>query len=63
MIQEDLIINKIPVVINTDVDGDWRNNKVIILKPDATEDDAIFIMSYLFEEGFITDRRTTWEVK
>ena len=27
MIQEDLIINKIPVVVNTDPDGDWRNNK------------------------------------
>ena len=63
MIQEDLIINKIPIVVNTDPDGDWRNNKVIILKPDATEDDAIFIMSYLFEEGFIIDRRTTWEIK
>tara|TARA_Y100000004_G_C8820982_1_gene371905 strand:- start:194 stop:385 length:192 start_codon:yes stop_codon:yes gene_type:complete len=63
MIQEDLIINKIPVVVNTDPDGDWRNNKVTILKPDATEDDAIFIMSYLFEEGFIIDRRTTWEIK
>ncbi len=59
MTQEDLIVHKIPVIVNSDEDGAWMNDKVIILKPDATEHEATSIMSYLFEEGFILDRRTT----
>ena len=63
MTQEDLIVHKIPVIVNSDEDGAWMKDKVIILKPDATEHEAASIMSYLFEEGFILDRRTTFEIK
>ena len=63
MSQEDLIVNKIPVIVNSDNNGAWMKDCVIILKPDATETEIMGIMSYLYEEGFILDRRTRCEVK
>ena len=61
--QEDLIVNQIPVVVNTGYDGAWMEHSVIILKPDATDTEIMGIISYLYEEGFILDRRTRYEVK
>jgi len=63
MNQEDLIVNGVPVIVNSDENGAWMKDRVIILKPDATETEVIGIVSYLYEEGFILDRRTRCEVK
>jgi len=63
MTQEDLIVNKIPVIVNSDEDGAWMKDYVVILKPDVTELEIASVMSYLYEEGFILDRRTRCEVK
>jgi len=61
--QEDLIVNQIPVVVNTDYDCAWMEHSVTILKPDATDTEVMGVMSYLYEEGFILDRRTPYEIK
>ena len=63
MSQEDLIVNKMPVIVNKDNGGYWMKDRVIILKPDATDSEIVGVMSYLYEEGFILDRRTRCEVK
>ena len=63
MNQEDLIVNGIPVIVNSDENGAWMKDCVIILKPDITEAEIVGVMSYLYEEGFILDRRTRCEVK
>ena len=63
MKQEDLIVNKIPVIVNRDNNGAWMKDCVIILKPDATDEEVVGVMSYLYEEGFILDRRTRCEAK
>ena len=63
MNQQDLIVNQIPVIVNKDNDGEWMKDCVIILKPDATDEEVASIVSYLYEEGFILDRRNRCEVK
>jgi len=63
MNQEDLIVNRIPVIVNRDSDGSWMKDCVIILKPDVTDKEIMSVMSYLYEEGFVLDRRTRYEVK
>jgi hypothetical protein len=63
MSQEDLIVNKIPVIVNSDENGAWMKDYVVILKPDVTEAEIAGVMSYLYEEGFILDRRTRCEVE
>ena len=63
MNQEDLTVNQIPVIVNIDNDGYWMKDCVTILKPDVTDGEVKGIMSYLYEEGFILDRRTRYEVK
>ena len=59
---EDLIINNIPIVLNID-EGNWTTSSLVILKSDATSFEALDIINYLYEEGFILDRRTRCEVK
>ena len=62
MKQIDLIINKTPVVVNFDSEH-WERVEVLILKPDATSWEALDIINYLYEEGFIEDRRIKYEIK
>lgn len=62
MKQIDLIINKIPIVLNYEEEN-WKNSEVWILKPDATSWEALDIINYLYEEGFIPDRRINYEIK
>ena len=59
--QIDLVINNIPVILNVDEDN-WTNNNVNILKPDATSWEALDIINYLYEEGFILDRRIEYKI-
>lgn len=61
MKQIDLVINSIPVVLNIDEDN-WTNNNINILKPDATSWEALDIINYLYEEGFISDRRIEYKI-
>ena len=61
MKQIDLTINRIPIVLNYD-ESNWRNNNVIVLKPDATSWEALDIINYLYEEGFILDRRIEYKI-
>jgi hypothetical protein len=61
MKQIDLIINNIPVVLNVDEDN-WKNSNVNILKPDATSWEALDIINYLYEEGFILDRGIKYKI-
>jgi len=63
MNQEDLIVNGMPVIVNSDENGEWMKDCVIILKPDVTKAEIVSVMSYLYEEGFILDRRTRCEVE
>ena len=63
MKQQDLIINNISVLLNTDEDGVWVDDFLIILKKDSTEEEIANIISYLYEEGFICDRRIKYEIK
>lgn len=62
MKQIDLVINGVSVVLNYD-EKQWVNTNVIILKPDATSWEALDIINYLYEEGFIPDRRINYEIK
>jgi len=63
MKQQDLVINNISVILNTDEDGVWVDDFLIILKKDSTEEEVINIINYLYEEGFICDRRIKYEIK
>lgn len=63
MKQQDLVINNISVLLNTDESGDWMEDSLIILKKDSTEEEAMNIINYLYEEGFIWDRRIKYEIK
>ena len=63
MKQEDLVINNIPIVINTNENGVWVEDFLIVLKPDATKREVRYIINYLFEEGIILDRRIKYEIK
>lgn len=63
MKQQDLVINNIPILLNTDEDGVWVDDFLIILKKDSTEEEIANIISYLYEEGFICDRRIKYEIK
>lgn len=62
MKQIDLVINGVSVVLNYD-EKQWVNTNVIILKHDATSWEALDIINYLYEEGFIPDRRINYEIK
>jgi len=62
MKQIDLVVNKIPVVINTDESGVWIEDSLLILKPDASEEEIRDIINYLYEEGFILDRRIQYKI-
>jgi len=61
MKQIDLIINKVPIVLNTDEDN-WTKSNLVVLKPDAKEYEVIDIINYLFDEGFILDRRIEYKI-
>tara|TARA_R100000808_G_C2134379_1_gene142924 strand:- start:1466 stop:1654 length:189 start_codon:yes stop_codon:yes gene_type:complete len=61
MKQIDLIVNKVPIVLDVDEDN-WTKNNLIVLKPDAKEYEVIDIINYLFEEGFILDRRIKYKI-
>jgi len=61
MKQQDLVINNISIVLNIDEDS-WVTNSLVILKPDATSFEALDIINYLFEEGFILDRRIEYKI-
>ena len=60
MKQIDLVINKIPVILN--YDDNWVNSDLLILKHDATSWEALDIINYLYEEGFILDRRIRYKI-
>lgn len=63
MKQEDLVVNSIPIVINTNEDGIWVEDSLIFLKPDVAEKEIRCVINYLYEEGLIVDRRIQYEVK
>jgi len=62
MNQQDLIINNTSVVLNTGEEGRWMEDNLIILKNDASEEDISFIINYLYDEGFIQDRRIEYKI-
>jgi len=63
MKQQDLVVNNISVVLNTDENGAWMEDSLVILKKDSTEEEAMNIINYLYEEGFIWDRRIKYEIR
>tara|TARA_Y100000593_G_C4296618_1_gene331008 strand:- start:870 stop:1061 length:192 start_codon:yes stop_codon:yes gene_type:complete len=63
MKQQDLVINNVSVLLNTDESGAWMKDSLIILKKDSTEEEVLNIINYLYEEGFIWDRRIKYEIK
>ena len=62
MKQQDVVINSIPVVINTDESGMWTEDFLMVLKQDATEKEVRDIINYLYEEGFILDRNIQYKI-
>ena len=62
MKQQDMVINNIPIVINTNEEGVWMEDFLVVLKPDATEKEVKDIINYLFAEGFIWDRRIKYKI-
>lgn len=60
MNQQDLIINKIPVILNSF--EDWQDDNIYILKPDASKNEVLDIINYLYNEGFILDRRIDYKI-
>ena len=62
MNQQDLIINNTSVVLNTGEEGRWMEDNLIILKNDASEEDISSIINYLYDEGFIQDRRIEYKI-
>jgi hypothetical protein len=62
MKQQDLVINNIAIVLNRDEDN-WTNDNLIVLKPDAKDYEVINIVNYLYDEGFIVDRRIKYEIR
>lgn len=63
MKQTDLVINSISILLNTNEDGAWMEDSLIILNKDSTEEEIANIINYLYEEGFIWDRRIKYEIK
>jgi hypothetical protein len=61
MKQIDLIINKVSIVLNIDEDN-WTKSNILILKPDAKDYEIIDIINYLYDEGFILDRRIQYKI-
>ena len=48
------------------VPGFWQHDKIIIFVPDNTGISGVTvreIIQYLFDEGFVKDRRTPWEIQ
>jgi len=62
MNQQDLVVNNIPIVLNTSEEGNWTEDNLIILKNDVHEEEIFSIINYLYEEAFIQDRRITYRV-
>ncbi len=67
----DIIINGLIVEVYENVpkeqnyaEGDWRGDKIYIYDGlgDAPEEEIDQIIEYLYNEGFILDRRTDYEV-
>tara|TARA_Y100000310_G_C20630670_1_gene788463 strand:- start:984 stop:1175 length:192 start_codon:yes stop_codon:yes gene_type:complete len=62
MKQQDVVINSIPVIINTDESGMWTEDFLMVLKQDATEKEVKDVINYLYEEGFILDRKIQYKI-
>ena len=70
--KEDIVLTlfKREIVILYDIDSSnkplkrWENNGVLICDPDKDikKSEIINIIEYLYEEGFIDDRRTPYEI-
>jgi len=56
---EKLIINNNPVEIHYDKTGNWQKDKVYIYDctEELPEEESDLIINYLYEEGFLMDRR------
>lgn len=63
MKQQDLVINNISILLNTNEDGAWVEDSLVILKKDSTEKEVMNIINYLYDEGFIVDRRIKYEIR
>ena len=66
---EALYIKNFSIKVLYDVDpsiskGYWENDKILIFDPykKIKEADIVYIIQYLYEEGFIQDRRTSYEI-
>ena len=64
-----LSIKNFSIEILNDVDismpgGYWKNDKILIYDPckRIKDSDIIYIIEYLYCEGFVQDRRTPYEI-
>lgn len=59
-----LKIHEISVKISRDSSGDWTDDKVHIYESKTTLTETLIssIIQYLYDEGFIVDRRTKYEI-
>ena len=66
---EALYIKSFSIKVIYDIDssvpeGYWENDKILIFDPykKIKKVDIVYIIQYLYEEGFIQDRRTQYEI-
>ncbi len=61
-----VFLNGLPIEIKKSKSGFWKNDLVIIHDPlggQIAEHEVLVLMQYLYEEGFIEDRKTPYQIE
>ena len=61
-----VFLNGLPIEIKKSKSGFWQDDLVIIHDPlggQITEDEVLVLIEYLYEEGFIEDRKTPHQIE
>jgi hypothetical protein len=61
-----IFLNGLPIEIKKDKSNFWKKDLVLFCDPlggKIKEEEILILMDYLYEEGFIQDRRTPYKIK
>lgn len=60
----EVVLNGLLIEVYLSDSGDWGNDSVLIWDVfcDVSDEEKEIIMQYLFDEGFISDRRTKCQI-